>query len=101
MPDGDPFERKLRAKGSRSVYRLGCFSAPVEAVVDKIMSAAAHLFRSQDPKVVREVFQELQDASQLLTTSLLREGVSEQAFDQLSSATMLVKETPSLKRLVV
>src|SRR6266403_564729 len=65
MPDGDRFERKLRGKGWRSVYRLGCSSAPVEAVVDKIMSAAAHLFRSQDTKVVREVFQELQDASQL------------------------------------
>jgi hypothetical protein len=99
MPDGDRFERKLRGKGWRSVYRLGCSSAPVEAVVDKIMSAAAHLFRSQDTKVVREVFQELQDASQLLTTSLLREGVSEQAFDQLSSATMLVKEDAGCSEL--
>ena len=99
MPDGDRFERKLRGKGWRSVYRLGCSSAPVEAVVDKIMSAAAHLFRSQDTKVVRDVFQELQDASQLLSTSLLREGVSEQAFDQLSSSTMVVKEDAGCSEL--
>lgn len=99
MPDGDRFERKLRGKGWRTVYRLGCSSAPVEAVVDKIMGAAAHLFRSQDTKVVRDVFQELQDASQLLTADRLRDGFSEQAFDQLGSATMLLKEEAGCSEL--
>jgi hypothetical protein len=99
MPDGDRFERRLRGKGWRAVYHLGCSSAPVEAVVDKIMSAAAHLFRSEDTKVVRDIFQELQDASELLTTQRLREGVSEQAFDQLASATTVLKEDANCSEL--
>lgn len=99
MPDGDRFERKLRGRGWRTVYRLGCSCAPVEAVVDKIMGAAAHLFRSQDTKVVRDVFQELQDACQLLATERFRDGVSEQAFYQLSSATLLVKEDAGCSEL--
>jgi hypothetical protein len=80
MPDGGRFEGRLRGKGWRAVYHLGCSSAPVEAVVDKIMGAAAHLFRSEDTKGVRDIYQELQDASELLKTTRIREGVAEQAF---------------------
>ena len=92
MPDGDRFERRLRGKGWRAVYHLGCSSAPVEAVVDKIMGAVAHLFRAENTKIVRDIYQELQDASQLLVTARLREGVSEQAFEQLISATATLKD---------
>src|SRR3974377_187566 len=92
MPDGDRFERRLRGKGWRAVYHLGCSSAPVEAVVDKIMGAIAHLFRAENTKIVRDIYQELQDASQLLVTARLREGVSEQAFEQLISATATLKD---------
>lgn len=99
MPDGDRFERRLRGKGWRAVYHLGCSSAPVEAVVDRIVGAAAHLFRSEDPKVVRDIFQELQDASELLMSNRLREGVSEQAFDQLASVTSVLKEDASCSEL--
>jgi hypothetical protein len=92
MPDGDRFERRLRGRGWRTVYRLGCSSAPLEAVVDKIMGAVAHLFRAEDTKVVRDIYCELQDASQLLGTRLLTGSVSEQAFDQLSFAAGVIKE---------
>jgi len=92
MPDGDRFERRLRGKGWASVYRLGCSLAPVEAVVDKVMGAVAHLLRTQNTQVIRDVFRELQDASQLIATDRLRESVSEQAFNQLASAAMTLKE---------
>lgn len=99
MPDGDRFERRLRGKGWRAVYHLGCCSAPAEAVVDKIMGAAAHLFRSEDAKVVRDIYHELQGVYQLLRTNRLREGVSEQAFDQLASATTVLKEDANCSEL--
>jgi len=99
MPDGDRFERRLRGKGWRAVYHLGCASAPIEAVVDKVVAAAAHLFRSEDTKVVRDIYQELQDASQLLTASRLRERASEQAFDQLAAASALVKDDAGCSEL--
>ena len=99
MPDGDRFERRLRGKGWRAVYHLGCSSAPVEAVVDKIMGAVAHLFRAENTKIVRDIYQELQDASQLLVTARLREGVSEQAFEQLISATATLKDDAGCSEL--
>jgi hypothetical protein len=99
MPDGDRFERRLRGRGWRAVYHLGCSSAPVEAVVDKIMGAVAHLFRAENTKIVRDIYQELQDASELLTTVRLREGVSEQAFEQLISATTTLKDDANCSEL--
>ncbi len=99
MPDGDRFERRLRGRGWRPVYRLGCAFAPMEAVVDKIMGAVAHLFRSQDTKVVRDIFEELQDASQILVADRLREGASEQVFAQLSSVAMVLKEDAGCSEL--
>ena len=81
------------------MYRLGCSSAPLEAVVDKIMGAVAHLFRAEDTKVVRDIYCELQDASQLLGTRLLTGSVSEQAFDQLSFAVGVLKEDAAYSEL--
>ena len=99
MPDGDRFERRLRGKGWAGVYRLGCSSAPNEAVVDKMMGAVAHLFRTQDTRIIRDTHRELEDACQLLTTARLRESVSQQAFDQLASAATALKEDAGFSEL--
>jgi len=91
MPDGDRFERKLFGKGWRGVYRLACSLAPVEAIVDKILGAAAHRFRTENTQVVREIFIELRDANDLRNATRLRESVSQQAFDQLASSAEALK----------
>lgn len=85
MPDGDRFERKLRGKGWRNVYRLGCSGAPIEAVVDRIMRATAHLFRNEPIQCVRELYGELDRAVSVLNNGLFRAEISPQLFDQLSS----------------
>lgn len=91
MPDSDRFERKLFGKGWRSVYRIACSSAPVEAIVDKIVGAAAHLFRTEDTRVIRDIYRELRDADDLRNATRLRESVSQQAFDQLASSAAALK----------
>jgi hypothetical protein len=63
------------------------------------MGALAHLFRSQDTKVVRDIFLELQDASQLLRSTRFRESVSDQAFNQLSTAATVLKEDSGCSEL--
>src|ERR1700730_11160694 len=99
MPDGDRFERRLRGKGWAGVYRLGCASAPNEAIVDKMMGAVTHLFRTQSTQVILDIHRELQDACQFLTTTPLRESVSQQAFDQLASALATLKEEAGYSEL--
>lgn len=85
MPDGDRFERKLRGKGWRSVYRLGCASAPIEAVVDRIMGAAAHAFREESATGIQELFSYLTTAVAAIQGSLFRSSISQITFDGLSS----------------
>lgn len=86
MPDVDRFETKLRGKGWRKVYRLGCSGAPTEAVVDRIMRAAVNVFRSEGTQCVRRTYSRLQECINLLrTTPLFRESIIHNAFDQLSS----------------
>jgi len=84
MPDGDRFERKLRGKGWRNVYRLGCNAAPTEAVVDKIMGAVANVFRTEANQSIRDICTKLEEAINLLESTLFRESVSQNVFDQLS-----------------
>lgn len=85
MPDGDRFERKLRGKGWRSVYRLGCSSAPINAVADKVMGAAVHVLRTESIECVRGCYMELREAARRLEPPLFRESASHDAFDQLNS----------------
>src|SRR5260370_41905411 len=91
MPDADRFERRLRGKGWRAVYRLGCCQAPIEAVADKIMGAVAHIFRREGIQVVRNVYRELDDALSLVRGTRFRESASGQAFEQLASSVSALK----------
>lgn len=81
MPDGDYFERKLRGKGWRKVYRLGCSLAPTDAVVDKIMGAVAHIFRTESTDGVRQIYTHLQSA----IDNPLRQLYPQQVYDGLIS----------------
>jgi len=47
MPDADRFERLLRGRGWRRVYRLASGNAPMATVVDALTKAAAHGLREQ------------------------------------------------------
>jgi len=46
MPDEDRFERMLRGRGWRKLYRLAAGNSPIPMTVDAAMSAAAHALRS-------------------------------------------------------
>jgi len=47
MPDEDRFERVLRGRGWRKVYRLATGNAPIPMTVDAAISAAAHALRNE------------------------------------------------------
>jgi hypothetical protein len=85
MPDGDRFERRLRGKGWRSVYRLGCSGASTNAVADRVMGVVANVFRTESIEGVRKIFAELQEALDVLGNPLFRETLSQRAFRDLSS----------------
>jgi len=85
MPDDDRFERKLRGKGWRKVYRLACCGAPIPAVADRVMGATAHVFRIESTECVRACYAALREAICLLEPSLFRDSVSNHASDQLNS----------------
>jgi len=85
MPDGDRFERKLRGKGWRSVYRLGCSGAPINAVADRVMGAVANVFRTDPIEGVRKIFAALLESLDPLRDPLFREHLSQHAFYQLTS----------------
>ena len=57
MPDGDKFERQLRGKGWRSIYRLSCNSdlnGSLTPIVDQMMMACAAALRDglQDSNIL-------------------------------------------------
>lgn len=85
MPDGDRFERKLRGKGWRSVYRLGCSGAPINAVADRVMGAVANVFRIESIECVSKIFTELLEALDPVRNPLFKETLSQQAFEELTS----------------
>ena len=85
MPDGDRFERKLRGKGWRSVYRLGCSGAPINAVADRVMGAVANVFRTESIEGISRIFTELLEALDPLRNPLFKEALSQQAFEELTS----------------
>jgi hypothetical protein len=85
MPDDDRFERRLRGKGWRSVYRLAC-SGPIETVADKILGAATHVFRNEPIQCVREMYNELGNAVAAVNGTLFHDEIRRQAFEQLSSS---------------
>jgi len=91
MPDGDRFERRLRGKGWRSVYRLGCSGAPINAVADKVMGAAVHVLGTEWIGCVRACYTELREAARHLEPPLFRESASHDAFDQLNSGVDALK----------
>jgi hypothetical protein len=102
MPDGDRFERKLRGKGWRPVYRLGCASAPIEAVVDRIFGAVAHAFREESTSGIQELFSHLVTAVSAMQASLFRSAISQPTFDELCSKTdnlLRVECYPEMLRL--
>jgi hypothetical protein len=84
MPDADRFERKLRGKGWRSVYRLGCSGAPLDAVADKVMGAVTHVFRTESIDCLSKIFSKLVEAIDPLRNPLFRESLSLPAFETLS-----------------
>lgn len=84
MPDGDRFERRLREKGWRTVYRLGCSGASVEAVAGRVLRAAAHFLRGTQTDCVSVIHEKLLGCLQHCEAPLFRELVSRQAFEQLS-----------------
>ena len=86
MPDGDKFERKLRGKGWRGVYRLGCSSAPIEAVADRVMGAVASVFRTEPNEGVSKIFTELVVALDPLRDPLFKKVRSQPAFEELASS---------------
>jgi len=100
MPDGDRFERRLRGKGWRAVYRLGCASAPIEAVVDRILGAVAHAFREESTAGVQELFSHLATAVSAIQGSLFRTAVSQQTFDELYANTDGVLKDESYPEII-
>jgi hypothetical protein len=90
MPDGDRFERKLRGKGWRSVYRLGCSDAPINAVADRVMGAAAAVFRVGPVEGVRKIFTALLESLDPLRDPLFRESLSKHEFYQLTSEVQVI-----------
>lgn len=46
MPDEDRFERMLRGRGWRKVYRLAAGNSPIPMIVDAAVIAAAHALRN-------------------------------------------------------
>lgn len=91
MPDGDRFERKLRGKGWKSVYRLGCAGAPTQAVVDKVMRAAAHFFRTELTDSLRDVCGELLKAVASRQVPLFESSAGGPLVGQLSRSLEEVK----------
>lgn len=85
MPDSDRFERRLRGKGWRSVYRLACSRAPINAVVDRVMGAVANVFRTESIEGIQKIFTALREGLDLLRNPLFKEPLSQQAFDQVTS----------------
>jgi len=85
MPDGDRFERRLRGKGWRSVYRLRCSGAPINAVADRVMGAVAHAFRTESTDGTQRIFSALRKALDVLRNPLFREALSQRAFRDLTS----------------
>lgn len=92
MPDGDRFEKKLRGKGWRGVYRLGCSGAPIQIVADRVMRAAAHIFRTTQTDCFPEICAKLVDGVQLREARLFKEAASRQAFSQLSYSVEAIEQ---------
>jgi hypothetical protein len=99
MPDGDKFERKLRGKGWRGVYRLGCSGAPVNAVADRAMGAAANVFRTESIEGVSRVFTELLEAVDPLRDPLFKQARSPQAFEELASSAQAISADEGFSEL--
>lgn len=71
MPDEDRFERMLRGRGWRKVYRLAAGNSPIPMTVDAAISAAAHALRNdlRCPRM-REIADILRSASQSMGPSV-------------------------------
>lgn len=85
MPDGDRFERRLRGKGWRAVYRLGCSGAPINAIADKVMGAVANVFRTESIECISKIFATLLEALDPLRNPLFKEALSHRAFEALAT----------------
>lgn len=85
MPDGDRFERRLRGKGWRAVYRLGCSGAPINAIADRVMGALANVFRNESVECIPKIFARLVEALDSLRDPLFKEVLSHRAFEALAT----------------